>query len=140
MKIEAEYILKGPSTKRFSVWVWTRTWTFLTAFQRFNSCKHWKGQLFIKHYSKDSKRILIKFLLQKFQGFTHPLPPIINNPKQPKCTEDFLVGTFKFQTIWGSEHVGEVMGKSQARKKGTRLRIIPKFFLLCSNRFVGVGG
>lgn len=70
--------LKAFSTKGFSVWVWIRTWTFLTLpVQRFNSCKHLKGQLFIKYFSNYSKRILIKFLLQKFQGAEHS--PIATN-------------------------------------------------------------
>lgn len=53
---------------------------------------------------------------------THPLPPIINNPKQSKYRE-FFVGILKFQTILGIERVGVVMGKRKARKKDIRLTI-----------------
>lgn len=56
---------------------------------------------------------------------THPLPPINNNPKQPKYRE-FFVGILKLQTILGTGHVGVVMGKRQARKKDIRLKIFPQ--------------
>lgn len=127
-------------TKGFSVWVYIRIWTFLTlAVQRFNSCKHLKGQLFIKYLSNYSKCILIKFLLQKFQGAEpHPLPPIINDPKQPAYKE-FFVGILKLQTILGTEHVRVVMGRQQARKKDIRLNIFSwDWSFLVSNRFAAI--
>lgn len=56
---------------------------------------------------------------------THPLPPIINNPKQPKHRE-FFVGILKLQTVLGTECMGVVMGKRQARKKDIRLKSFPE--------------
>lgn len=109
--------LKAFPTKRFTVWVWIRTWTFLTlAVQRFNSCKYLKGQLFIKYFSNYSKCILIKFLCKSSKVLnTHPLPPQLTIPNNLN-TENFC-WHFETSDYLRTECVGVVLGKRQARKK-----------------------
>lgn len=118
--------LKAFPTKGFSVWVWIRTWTFLTLAVRDSTHVNiWKVSCSSNTFPTTANVSLLSFFCKSSKVLnTHPLPPIINNPKQSKYRE-FFVGILKFQTILGTGHVGVVMGKRQARKKDIRV----KFFL-----------